>query len=178
MRYWSIQSDEVINTINNVGVYYPDFKKNRYVLEREDLHKLYQWLLNCFNDINNTNFSGLVFAFAELTDSALRAFSDYEDFKSFIIRKKDIVEIMWKNYNNKYKIVEIEFNEPLNILLCGFNDFQIIMPPETPCDEACDIKKALTNGRFMRTKYTKGLMQAHIPYIKKENIKGIYDLFY
>lgn len=187
MKFWTIQSKEVMDIIESKNTYYPDFSKSRYVLNDKPMNSLYSFVLNSFNSVNHESYKGIVFSFAKLNNNSIVAFNNYNEFSSYIKQKKDIVGHMWSCFSKSSKILEIDLIDDFNPLYVDFNDYQIIMPIDpmieklfgNPGGEYKDILMSnLQNGIIQMTpNYDCGLIQAHLPYIKKENIANVYPFF-
>lgn len=187
MKFWTIQSKEVMDIIESENAYYPDFSKSRYVLNKKPMNSLYSFVLNSFNSVNHESYKGVVFSFVKLNNNGIVAFKSSNEFSSYIKQKKNIVGQTWSCFSRNSKILEIDLIDDFNPLYIDFNDYQIIMPIDpiteilygNPGGEYKDILMSnLQNGIFQMTpNYACGLIQAHLPYIKKENIVNVYPLF-
>ena len=124
MKFWTIQSENVDNIINEKGYYEADISKSWYLAQEygawrndivdsldlaelkkkialgynHDLRDLYTLILKSFNKINKTNLKGLVFAFAL-----------YDGDSGDIIEIKDIDEL--------YEYFEVDGINPISTLL-------------------------------------------------------------
>lgn len=65
MKFWTVQKKEIINVVDKNGIFYSDFAKSNYVKLNPNLKDLYDLVLKSFNDINNLNVKGLIFAFSQ-----------------------------------------------------------------------------------------------------------------
>ena len=65
MKFWTIQTKDVIEQIQEKGIYQPDFSFSRYLKTNEKLGDLYSVTLRSFNQINKKNLPGIIFAFAK-----------------------------------------------------------------------------------------------------------------
>ncbi len=65
MKFWTIQSKEVMDIIESENAYYPDFSKSRYVLNDKPMNSLYSFVLNSFNSVNHESYKGVVFTFVK-----------------------------------------------------------------------------------------------------------------
>lgn len=194
MKFWTVQSNEVFDIIEKEGIYYPDFNKSRY--NDESMKLVYSFLLNSFNIVNNLSCTGLVFSFVKFGFNVPTIFDDFSDFSSFIKSKSDIVRYMWCSFSKDSKILEIEIEDNFNPLYIDFNDFQILMPKNLETIKKIEFYKLLgikvdigeeyepilrdnlEKGIFYKTvKHSCGLIQAHLPCIKRENILSVNPLF-
>lgn len=200
-KFWTIQSDFVVDMLKSEVVYYPDVSKSRYILENNDMRELYSFVVNSFNKVNQTSYKGLLFSFLSSVflykDRRTIFLNNIEDFTSFITSPDiiGVVSSMWKCFPVKSKIIEIEMEVDFNPLYIDFNDYQIVMPnsseseiweiclsvlgmEKSPSDEFKE--KLLSNlkyGIFEYTPFACGLIQAHLPYIRQENIVNVHPLF-
>ncbi|WP_010624214.1 hypothetical protein [Companilactobacillus versmoldensis] len=67
MRYWTVQSSDVVRIIQQKGIYLPDFTKSTYLQKQEKLGALYKVILNSFNEINDLSGRGVVSSFMDMT---------------------------------------------------------------------------------------------------------------
>ena len=96
---------------------------------------------------------------------------------------------MWDEFLKNNCIIlelEIELGNEFNDLALSFNDFQYIMP--SPVNETlfdpyiykrnCDkIRSNIEKGIIMSSGEDYDLIQSHLPYIKKSDIKNVYKIF-
>jgi len=187
MKFWTVQTKEVMEIVAQEGMYYPDFGKSRYVVNDKKKKPLYNLLLNSFNSLNLQNEKGLIFAFAKRENGLVFDFKNICDFSSFILSKKRFVYSMWNSFPSDSLIVELSISESFNPLYIDFNDFQILMPINpfikkrygNPGEEYTErLRENIKSGLFWCTpEYHCDLIQAHLPYIKKDDILSVYDIF-
>ena len=95
--------------------------------------------------------------------------SNIEGFRYFININKDKIVYLWDEFLKNNCIIlelEIELGNEFNDLALSFNDFQYIMP--SPVNETL----------FDPYIYKRNdLIQSHLPYIKKSDIKNVYKIF-
>ncbi|MFD1464854.1 hypothetical protein ACFQ4L_01940 [Lapidilactobacillus mulanensis] len=195
MKFWTVQPAQVLNEIVNDGVYYPDFRRSTYLSAIPALADIYELFLNSFNLINNISpdekmGQGLIFAFSQTAFDnrigKLVQINDINDFHEVIVSKKAAIQSLWgelgQNLDQKL-ILEVELDQEfLNPLLIDINDFQFLMPPisfPAPYQEA-DVNRittAIRTGDFPRPIFPSGLMQAHLPYLKKADVVNAYHMF-
>ncbi len=183
MKFWTVQKKEVIGIINKEGVYKPDFRKSDYLQIIPDLKDLYNIVLEAFNQVNNMRLDGLIYAFLKSDDEVIYQIQDIQEFAEFIKSKKAVIESLWKQFNkNDTVIVELNYNEKFNPIFVDINDFQFLMPPIMllPPYTKSDVDRIINemqNGQITRSVYPSNVIQAHLPYIKVENIINIYPMF-
>jgi hypothetical protein len=100
---------------------------------------------------------------------------------------RDKIIYLWDNFiKNNYKILELEIDLSFNDLALSFNDFQYIMPspvnellfdPTEYKDRRNLILSNISKGQIMSSGEDNDLIQSHLPYIKKSDIKNIYKIF-
>lgn len=192
MKYWTVQSKEILDPLNKKGVYYPDFTKSKYLQEYKDNNELYSFNIQLYNQlltyacrINTVNLQGLVFTFCKMDNQGIKGFANEVDFQNYITAKKDVIYSLWKNLNKRDSIIlELEFNEPFwNPLFIDINDYQYLMPPITIMppyyekDSAQVILSRLSQGCWATGGLPSGIAQAHLPYISVNMVKNVYNMF-
>ena len=184
MKFWTIQSQEVLEIIEKEGVYHPKFAMSQY---NKKYHELYDFMLKSFNNINNLNYEGLIFSFCISNGNMIHSIANIEGFRYFINMNKDKIIYLWDTFkNNNCKIIELEIDLVFNDLALSFNDFQYIMPSPVnnllfnPDEHKTNCESILSNiekGIIMSSGNNYDLIQSHLPYIKKLDIKNVYELF-
>ena len=182
LKFWTVQRKSVVEKVLNEGVFIPDFMQSPLVKENPDLYVLYNFILKCFNKNNGTDATGLVFTFMKMINHDIYFFKDILDFETGIVLNKDKIFALWNNFNKEdYVILELEITNPYNPILIEINNFQYLMPPfmefmppYKPGDDRI-IMSWLVNGTIGQGYWPDSLAQAHLPYIRKEDIKGIYE---
>ena len=102
--FWTVQKSFVVDEVNKNGIYKPDFSKSSFVLENkavfenDELESFYNYILSCFNSLNNTDCDGLIFSFAgyDFDDSSVFAFSGVEDYSDCMRRGYASIKSLWK----------------------------------------------------------------------------------
>lgn len=183
-KYWTVQSQEVLQVLEKEDIYCPKFTLSQYYKQH---HQIYDFMLKSFNNINNLNCEGLIFAFCVSVNDTIYPISNIEGFRYFINMNKDKIIYIWDNFTkNNYKILELEIDLSFNDLALSFNDFQYIMPGEvnkllfdpTEYRDRCDlILSNISKGQIMSSGEEYDLIQSHLPDIKKLDIKNIYEIF-
>lgn len=179
MKMWTIQSKAVVDEIKRTGEYLPDFHKSHYYNE-PSIHGsttqgTYDFLLNAFNAVNKSNVSGVIFGFAKVgTDNPIK---NYEEFITFMEDNNDVINTLYFINNADFKVLELQYEDTFNPLIIDYNDWQIIMPPPMHAFEQHipNILNSLTNGEYHDPPIVPRISQLHAPYIKSENIIGVYD---
>ena len=186
MKFWTIQSPEVLDIIEKEEVYHPQFSKSQYYKKYSEL---YDFMLQSFNNINKFDCKGLIFAFCISVKDTIYPISNIEGFRYFININKDKSVYLWDEFLKNNCIIldlEIELGNEFNDLALSFNDFQYIMP--SPVNETlfdpyiykrnCDkIRSNIEKGIIMSSGEDYDLIQSHLPYIKKSDIKNVYKIF-
>ncbi len=183
MKFWTVQSRAVMETVYQKGVYQPDFSKSRYVSQIPNLEPLYAFLLSAFNGINNTELPGLIFAFAGSDGRQIYPLENIEEFYVFIQSKKNAIESLWRAMGRENSvIVELDCDGAFNPIFIDINDFQFLMPPVTllppytreSIDRICE---DIARGQIRASEFPSYVIQAHLPNIRKEQVAGIYSVF-
>ncbi len=186
IKLWSVQSRAVLDMIKNSGIYIPDNRKSFFVSENPELIKLYDFVTDSFNKVNGTDYKGLIFSFMYATpdQSGIGEFSNYEDFKLFLMNiGRNAVETFWeKAVQNDSVVFELEYEKNFNPILIDINDFQFLMPPVLffppyQQSDVYDIQSCLSIGEYSLPVLPSMLVQAHSGYIRMENIVNVYDIF-
>ena len=183
MKFWTVQKKEIINVVDKNGIFYSDFAKSNYVKLNPNLKDLYDLVLKSFNDINNLNLKGLIFAFSQSDNQSLYEIDNFTSFYSFIQNKRAVIESLWNELSSKDAVIlELNYDDNFNPIFLDINDFQFLMPPiffSYPFAEQ-DIERicwSIENGIITRSVFPSNVIQAHLPYIKAENIVNIYSMF-
>lgn len=184
MKFWTIQSPEVLEIIKSEDAYHPKFAMSQYYKQYSGL---YNFMLKSFNNINNLNCEGLIYAFCISNEDKIYPIANIDDFRYFINFNKDKVVYSWDTFMKKdCKILELEIDLTFNDLALPFNDFQYIMPSPVnkllfDSDEYhnnCElILSNIKKGTIMSSGKDYDLIQSHLPYIVKPDIKNIYEIF-
>lgn len=72
MKFWTIQTKNVIDIIQEKGIYQPDFNCSRYLNANKKLNDLYSVILQSFNNINRKDLPGIIYAFMKSQLYSLR----------------------------------------------------------------------------------------------------------
>lgn len=183
MKFWTVQTKEIINLVNRNGIFYSDFVKSNYLKLNPNLKDLYDLVLESFNKINHLNLKGIIFAFCQSNNQYVYEIEDFTSFYSFIQNKKAVIESLWNELNTKdVVILELNYSEKFNSIFLDINDFQFLMPPiifpfpftNQDIDRIC---WSIENGKITRSAFPSNVIQAHLPYIKSENILNTYSMF-
>lgn len=183
MKFWTVQTKNVLDIIEEEGIFQPDFHKNRYLEWNPDLQDLYDCLLTGFNKNNGTHLPGVVFAFAQSDGKKIFSIKDSQSFYRFIQENKSVIFSLWnKLIENDAMIMELEYRERFNPIFIDINDFQFMMPPVMMLppytqQSVSRICHDINNGEITISEFPSPVMQAHLPYIKPENIVNIYRTF-
>lgn len=184
MILWTVQDKTVLKNIENDQVYQPDFEKSEYVKKIPELEALYDFTLKSFNELNNANVPGLVFAFSKIQDNQILPFSNYSDFENYIVDHMSKIYSMWKHFllERDCFVLELHYENNFNPMFVDENDFQYIMPPLIKLppygpNAKDQILRAMASGQPIASPCPSGLAQCHMPNISKENIVHVYDMF-
>lgn len=183
MKHWTVQKKIIVNKIKKEGVYYPEFSKSDYIKAFGDNTPLYSFVLDSFNRINSTSYSGLIFSFSNSSLENSWDFDVFDEFKEFIKCKSSIIGPLWTDLINKdCVILELNYDEKINSIPIDINDFQYLMSPfiRIPEYNALDTElliDSIRNGEYNISKMPSGIIQKHLPYISKENIINIHPMF-
>ncbi len=182
MKFWTIQTLDVIDIIKKDGSFYPDFKKSIYLNTNSKLENLYYFVLESFNNINHMDLLGVIFAFARKDTYNIYEIDDIDEFRSFIQDNRSVVDGFLKRLDaSKFVIMELDYEEGFNPIFIEFNDFQLLMPPielvfPYSRQSVDRILADIEQGRIRHSEFPTPVVQAHLPYIKEGNIVNIYYL--
>jgi hypothetical protein len=84
VKYWTIQTKDVIETVNEKGIFQPDFDKSRYLSINSNLKDLYYLVLKSFNKINSMDLHGVVYAFTQSDGKSIYSIKDIDEFYTFM----------------------------------------------------------------------------------------------
>lgn len=188
MKLWTVQKYEALNTILNQGVYQPDFSKSWYASQGEIEDSFYGALTEMFCNLNGIELPGLVFCFAKNRDNQyIDEFASYEEFQQFIASRKAAIQSLWKQIATPDAcVLELEYPDQMlnlvNLMFIDINDFQALMPPVMYMppytrEVVLNIMKDLSQGIVRASVFPTFLVQAHIPNIRKDNLRGVYPIF-
>ena len=182
-NFVTLQKKEVLDIVENEGVYYADFSKSAYLKQIPKLKELYEYFLESFNDVNGTELDGLVFAFLHRDDEGkIRDFPDLNTFLDTIRDNRNCILSLWNNfYEQGYIMMAVKKELDFNPLFIDINDFQflmppcITMPPYTPYSYDT-IMTNISEGKYETSPLPTGLIQAHLTCIKNEEILGAWEM--
>lgn len=190
MKFWTIQPWNVAEIVMREGRYQPDFTVSvqRAYLRRfidnglTQMVDLYTLVLNSFNIHNHTNLPGVVFSFCAADDSKIFDIPSKQAFDSYMGSHYNVVESLMKTLRKEPDLVLLELDYPddaFNPIYIDLNDFQAAMPPAIPFPpytpkELHAIIQRIQAGMVALSVFPSGIMQAHTPYIDRENLVGIY----
>ena len=183
MKFWTVQQKSVLQKIQEDGVYQANFYMDPFLQSNPLMMELYLFILETFNWNHDTEYSGLIFAFAGLDHNTIYGFDTMDEFQKYINAHSFAIKSFWKRVAKEdYVILELEYEEDLNPQYIDMNDFQLLMPPRVilpPYTEASfeRIKEDLMLGQISASELQSGVIQVHLPYIKAENLKNIYPVF-
>lgn len=183
MKFWTVQTKSVIEVIQKQGIYQPDFNSSRYLNINKNLNDLYSVILQSFNQINNKDLLGVIYAFAKSDSERISFIETIEEFEVFIKNKKAVIGGFWTELDKDNSvIIELEYEENFNPIFIDINDFQFLMPPlmllPPYTEESISrILKDIKTGQITVSEFQSNVIQAHLPYIEKKNVVNIYPVF-
>ena len=183
MKFWTIQTRNVIESIQKNGVYQPDFGRSRYLRINRKLTGLYSHVLKSFNRINQRDLPGVVFAFAKGGQNGITSIGTMDEFRAFIQSKQDVIGGFWTELDRRNSVImELDYEDDFNPLWIDINDFQFLMPPIIPVSNYTkeSVGRILANmaqGRFEASPFPSNVIQGHLPSIEKRNVTHVYPLF-
>ncbi|WP_283621819.1 hypothetical protein [Limosilactobacillus avium] len=195
MKLWTIQRQEVLKTIANQGIYYPNFNESQYVKAEPEIKKLFDTSLTGFLnknlsamfDFDGCPYEGLVFCFGAILDGKPSMIPDKDTFFNLINERISSIESLW-NYitrdisDNEPYLLELDYEDGLfNPVPIDINDYQALLPPVFPmgpytAERLNKIEQNLVNGTYEPSVLPSGIAQFHAPYISIENVTNVYKL--
>lgn len=192
MNYWTIQNKKVIDIVKEAGEYYPNFRLS----PNKKMELNYECALKVFNKNNDSQFAGLIFCFAH---DVANGFQSFEEVKLFLKNYPTLKEFIKYDasdaFSNAFSVLELS-SYPENINTTPIDIAYFTMLDDIKNDYGFDglhfvdtDKNTLSAERVekMLKTWEKGkysgpfvsfsesnILQHHLPYIKKDNIKGIY----
>jgi len=166
---WTIQSEDVLRIIKEKGCYYPDIS---YI--KGGYKSAYKIVLDSFNNINKSEYKGIIYGFAKYGKDLY--FESIDELYQYFLDNPAIT-MAFNKWNNQNVILQLRYEENFNMIPIDFNDFIQIMPPVW--DKAAyetivsRIERGIYEGGYTLPSFT----QVHTPFIKKDNIIGIYGNF-
>lgn len=183
MKFWTVQSKNVMDIIQKEGIYQPDFHNSRYLKTNKELSDLYSAILQSFNQINETDLPGIMYAFARSEYDGIYSIETIEEFKEFIKSNRVVINGFWKQLNkDQFVIMELEYEDSFNPIFIDINDFQFLMPPVMILppytnESIYRILNDIRHGQISVSEFQSNAIQAHLPHIEKKNIAAIYPVF-
>ena len=183
MRFWTIQTKDVIEIIQEKGVYQPDFNSSRYLKINNKLNDLYSIILQSFNQINKKDLPGIIYAFAKGDNNRIYSIETIKEFEEFIKSKQEVIGGFWSKLNKEDSvIIELSYEEDFNPIFIDINDFQFLMPPIMVLYPYTSKSKDrilgdITRGQINVSELASNVIQGHLPYIKKSNVINTYPVF-
>ncbi len=189
MKFWTIQSRSVYQTINREGFYQPDFSESPYLAANPSMRELYDFVHAAFarNNVNLTMTppDGLVFCFAQTSPGSQSPILQIEDIQQFTglmnegIEKNTITSLLQHYAQGDHVVMELNVGFYFNPLPIEINNFQALMPPilELPPYTAKvleDIQKGIWEGRYIPSPMPSGLIQLHLPAIIRDMVTSVY----
>ena len=170
MNYiWTIQKKEILQRVERGEIYYPSF-----INEKRKCSESYNVVLNGFNKVNDTKYSGLVFAFAKAGVKCY--FESVEELYKYFL-DNPLVTNAFNLWGDSNVILQLKYEEEFNMIPVDFNDFTDLMPPSFN-PRVCNItRQNINNGVYKGGILLKSFTQVHVPYIKQSNIVNVFENF-
>lgn len=183
-KTWSIQKRTIIDSVMAGQTYVGMDSYSSFVTKNPDLINLYNHFTDSFNSVNNTKLPGLIYTFyVSSNETGVVVINDYQEFKQIMKAKKPAIESLWRVLSrDDVVVVELEYEITFNPIFIDINDFQALIPPVTNSppysnDILNEIIDNVRQGTISASVFPSHLIQGNAPFIKKENILGVYDMF-
>ena len=201
MVYWTIQHKKVIDILNGQGKYFPDFE-----MSPQTHRATYDKLLSVFNELNETAYKGLIFCIAKdgRTQGSL-TFQDDGDFVEYMKARPGVLRTLnngtYTLLDDEHLLCRVDTDKFDKLYLClvDFWNFIMMMPDEDDISVGRDsyemcryMKPDLANvsyddfidlswdmmreRKMVRPLMSSTILQAAIPYLKKDMLKGTYPV--
>lgn len=183
MYLWTVQRKEVIETLIENREYYPDIEKSKGYSE---MKFVYPALLKSFSVLNNSSSKGIIFGFYKINGG--KTFETIEDLYNYLYNNQELSSA-FNFWNSNSTILHIKVDDNINIMPMEFNDIiklsmgktkdieRISMLYNSINDFNVDIYNIITymnKGRSNPYTLFKSFIEGHYPYLKIENILGVY----
>lgn len=195
MKFWTTQTENVIDIILNQGTYKPDFNLSDG-FGGSNMKSVYDEMLNIYCTKNNIDCKGLVLGITNLNDEPVE---NIEQFKLYFIENSDFWDSI-THAGEEYAILEIEVPDEIDLIPIYFQDFIVLgMRSLRNYDFQNYVKPQLADIKFQNfyndliiaqtTGWTDDtdigmgistfikIVQAHIHQIPIEYIKGVYGTY-
>ena len=184
VNFWTIQKSAIVDEVFQNGIYKPDFSKSSFVLEMPQRKDLYDFILNCFNTLNGTDCSGLVFCFAgyDVESASVVQLPDIDAFLDCMQRGRAAIKALLKIFEEgDYKLLHLRRELNFKPVTIDMNDFQLLMPPILilpPYDKGYldFLTNNLARGVVTQPLGPSGIMQMHLPDIRKQDVVEIFEV--
>lgn len=166
---WTIQSKKVLDIVQKEGIYYPNIR-----FLQGNYQGAYKIVLDSFNIINNCKYDGLIYGFAKYGEK--RFFNSIDELYQYFLGNPSIADA-FDFWSDQYVILQLQYEKKFNLVPIDFNDFIQIMPPIGDRNAYQIIVSRIRNGIYKGGYTLPSFTQVHTPYIKKENIIGVFENF-
>lgn len=182
---WTVQKNIVIDFIMKEGSFQPSFEKSDTVANRPEMRDLYGVMLENFNHLNGFDLPGLLFGYMNTDGSHVLSFGSYEELTHILREKRSAIQTQWEYYQNapeEYSLVKVAIPSTYEPMPIDVNDYNYLIPPIEPKppfnkDDLAKILHNLRHGKVRMSPLPSGLMQVHMPFLKKEYIQELHPLF-
>lgn len=186
MYLWTVQRKEVIKTLIEEQEYYPDFSKSTGY---GDMKHIYPALLENFNTLNKSSFSGFIFGF--FGASGCSNFLTIEEVYAYLLEHLDVTAA-FNFWTPDYAFLQFETKANISIMPIDFNDvvkLNIGKTKDIPRirylydsiqDFNTDIYNIVTymnSGRCNPYTRLRSFIEGHYPYLKVSEIVGVHPNF-
>ena len=185
MIVYTLQPKKILDIIDEKGIYVPDFGKSEYLKKMPELKDIYDFVLECFNRNNGCNLSSLIFTFVPSDGQFCRYDPEIGHIVNHFCNHHAEIDSLWRELISREDVIlyQLQYDEnAFNPIAIGMNDFQYIMPPVIPMPPYLEGDDKMIKGMMMRGNVDRFMVQSYIyqycvPYIKRENIMGLFRPF-
>lgn len=195
MKFWTTQTEKVIEYIVNDNVYNPDFNFSDGLGSKE-MKGGYDGILKAYKYRNHLDCKGLVFGITQLEDIPVESIEQYREYFMENTTFWDSVSYAGENYAtlelevpDKFDLIPVYFQDFIILAMRSIKDieFHLYVKPELKHigfqDFNADLKISQSIGwtndekDFLGESMLNRITQAHIHKISKDYIVGVYETY-
>lgn len=200
MTYWTIQHREIVDRIKKEGVFYPDF-----ALSPQVHRETYDKLLKIYNDINESEYDGLIFCIEKDARGSATSlsFADENEFFMYMKERRGVIAALnngeFELFDENHLLCKIDTDKFDDCYPCrvDFWNFIFMMPDQDGYDKlrydnCCAINPAfdglsyedfvaqswdaMRHQKVMHPIMRSTIFQVNIPFIESRMLKGTFPI--
>ncbi len=187
MKFFTIQSKEVIDKLLEEDVYYPSYELGTSPVS---IKSAYKEILANYNVLNKTDEKGLVFGFNSINGGS--EIEDIEEVYNLVEQRPDYKQLIKDLDDGSHVILELNIESDENLVSIDFNNFiklslwanylrqynedllEVFTNEYEARKEILRIKKYLPNGADKSEPGS--FIQVHYPVIRLEDIVDVHEM--